>query len=225
MKPITCIATLTILALLAPLSTHAFEGKATFAVSTGRDKMTLRYAFKPDRVRMEMSGLPGSASGTMIYNLAKREMLVLLDSERMYMKMPIDPAKLPSTEPDAIQDPASKLQQTGRQKEILGYLCEEFILREADGVTQIWLTKSLGPFLGISGPAAGASGAKGWEQALSGQPYFPLSLSQKNAAGREVFTMDAQSIEPGTLPDTLFLPPDGYQPFSLPALPGLPMPR
>ena len=38
------------------------------------------------------------------------------------------------------------------------------------------------------------------------------------AKGKEVFKMEATKVEPGPLPDSLFVPPAGYEKFQMPSL-------
>ena len=67
------------------------------------------------------------------------------------------------------------------------------------------------------GRKSGPAGAK-WEEVLKGKGGFPLRVISRDARGRETFKMEATKIEPGALPDSLFVPPPGMKKFSMPSM-------
>ena len=55
-----------------------------------------------------------------------------------------------------------------------------------------------------------------FKEALKGKGGFPLRVISHDAKGKETFKMEATKIEPGPLPDSLFVPPASYKRFDMP---------
>ena len=198
-------------ALLIPvaLSAAGFEGKVTFQMTSGRGKPAdLTYSIKGDKVRMEFPNQKGS--GGMIMDTSKREMMVMMDEQKMYMVM-----ALPDTVAEAAAGRAEdvKLEKTSETTKIAGYTATKYIVTSREGTTDLWLAEGLGTFMGMSNnsnPMGGKRAApKAWERALAGKEMFPLRVVGKD------FKMEATSVEKTSLPDSLFTPPAGYQKFDM----------
>jgi len=212
-------------ALVGAVPAAAFEGRITLAMTSGKDSHTITYAIGKEAVRMEM-GAEGRTMATIV-SPAKREMIMLMPEEKMYMVMAFNETA------DAVKDEDLKqanLERTGRTETILGYACEEFISKDRSSTTEIWVTKELGTFIGASGGEGGGGGgimgmgrrnrsAGGkWEAAFKGKPAFPLRVVSRDAKGKEVSRMEATKIEPGSLPASLFQAPAGWERFQMPNL-------
>lgn len=216
------------LGLVAALSAAAFEGKVSLGVKSNRDaEQVIDYAMKGTRVRMEPK-MTGAGGAAMIMDWEKQEMTVLMTEQQMYMVMPL---KKPQAAARAQQNaPEQKIEKTGRTEKILGYTCDEYVTSEGGQTTEMWITEELGSFGGLGGgnPMGGMMGGgqksavpSSWERALQGKKgAFPLRVVSRDAKGKETFRLEAKKIEPGTLPDTLFAPPAGFQKFAMPAMPG-----
>lgn len=217
--------------LLAPgaLFGATFEGRVTFKMSTPKDpSQEMRYAIKGDKVRVE---LPNQKEmGGMIMDLGKREMIMIMDSQRMYMVMPMQdqpaggPGKKAQSEP--------KLEKTGETQKILGYLAEKYLSTHEGTTTEMWLAEGIGAFAGLGQPSGKGRGnaPQAWERALSGKPYFPLRVIGRDKGGKETFRMEATAIDKQPLGDDVFAAPAGYEKMDmggmmrgmLPGLPGMP---
>jgi hypothetical protein len=203
--------------LLAPAAVSAaeFEGRVNFKMTAARGQsQEIQYAIKGGRLRIEVPGQP--ATGGMIMDPAKKEMIMVMDEQRMYLVMPIpDPAAAPG-QPAAAD---VKLERTGQKEKILGHVAEKYVSTYEGVRTELWLAEGLGTFVGFNagGPGRGgrrsgaAPAAQAWERALAGKDLFPLRVVTFDTAGRESFRMEATLVERQSLPDTLFTPPAGYQ--------------
>ena len=103
-------------------------------------------------------------------------------------------------------------------------------MKDKGTVTEMWVADGLGTFMGLGSgggggnPMAGMFGGGGkksanaakWEEALKGKGGFPLRVISRDAKGKQSFKMEATKIEPGSLPDSLFAPPAGYEKFAMP---------
>ena len=206
-------------AALAPVTAlaAAFEGKVSFTLNTGQGQsQPINYSMKGDKIRIEMPGQKGM--GGLIVDPAKKEALVLMDEQKMYMAMamPDVQAQAAEAKPGEV-----KLEKTGQKEKILGYDAEKFISTYQGTTTELWLAEGLGSFLSFNpgNPMSGGRGATSpsqeWERALAGKALFPLRVISKDKAGQETFKMEATAINKQALPDSLFVPPAGYQKFDL----------
>jgi hypothetical protein len=203
-------------ALLAPgaVFAAAFEGKVNFALSTGRGQpQQISYSLKGDKIRIEMPGQKGM--GGLIMDPVKKETLIIMDEQKMYMvmAMPDVQAQAAEAKPGDV-----KLEKTGQKEKILGYDTEKYISTYQDTTTELWLAEGLGTFMSFSqgNPMAGRGGggaqpSQAWERALAGKELFPLRVTSKDKSGKETLKMEATAINKQTLSDSLFTPPAGYQ--------------
>lgn len=217
------------LGLAAAVGAAAFEGKVSLGMKSGRDaEQVIDYAMKGTRVRMEPK-MADAGGAAMIMDWEKQEMIVLMPEQQMYMVMPLKKAAAGARPEQA--SPEQKVEKTGRTEKILGYECEEYVTTEGGQTTEMWITEELGTFAGLGGgnPMAGMMGGGGaktaapssWERALqSKKGVFPLRVISRDAKGRETFRLEAKKVEPGTLPDSHFAPPSGYQKLAMPTMPG-----
>jgi hypothetical protein len=218
-----------VLFLASAICAVAFEGRITFEMKSSKknESVSMTQVMKNGLVRMEpqMAEAKGAA---MIFNWEKKVMIILMPEQRMYMTMPL---KMPQTAQAVKADkgPVSKPEKTGRTDTILGYSCDEYVTKGAKGeVVSVWITDKLGAFMGLSGgnPMMGGRGRGGddnsWEQAVKGmENFFPLRVVIHDASGKQTFTMETTKIDVSPVDDSQFSPPEGYQSFAMPGMPGM----
>ena len=209
----------------------AFEGKVALAITPEKGKpMTLNYAMKGSKLRMDTVAEGHQAS--MIMDAPKLEMTILMAEQNMYMVMPMK--KPIEHEMEKHQGEAAvantDVQVTGKTETILGYKTDQIVVtdKEKGTTTEMWVAQGLGTFMGLSGggspfggPRKNSAAAAKWEEALKGKTGFPLRVTSHDAKGKETFKMEATKVEPGPQPDSLFVPPPGYQKFEMPNMGGM----
>ena len=208
-----------------------FEGKVSLAMTAEKGRpMNLDYSIKGQKIRTDMhaEGRPM----TTIMDLARLEMLMLMPEQKTYMVMPI---KKPVEQALAKQgESTAGIEVTGKTETILGYKCNQILVKDKGTVTEVWAAEGLGAFMGLGqgggggggNPLAGMFGGGGkksanaakWEEALKGKGGFPLRVITRDPKGKDTFKMETTKIEPGNLPDSLFSPPAGYEKFEMPDL-------
>jgi hypothetical protein len=200
-------------AMLVPAAVAAvpFEGRLTFKMDAARSKaQEMGYAIKGDKIRIEFPSQ--KEMGGMIVDTSKQEMIMLMDSQRMYTVVPVPgPQGAP-----AAGGRQPKLEKTGETERIQGYTAEKYISTEGGTKTEFWLTEGLGTFAAFSNAdpvgRAGVGGMpSGWERAIAGKPLFPLRVIGYDKAGKQSFRMEVTSINRQALPDGMFTPPIDYQ--------------
>lgn len=208
------------LALPVALCAASFEGKVFFKVTDAKGKTAeMSQSIKGDKMRMES---PGKAKGAMIVDGSKKEMLMMMDDEKMYMVMAVPDA---AVEAGKQAKEEATIEKTSTTEKILGYTATKYISTDKDGSkTELWLAEGLGSFMsmnqgggggGMFGGGRGSKPSPTWERALSGTELFPLRVVIKDKKDKETFRQEVTSIEKQKLPDTLFVPPEGYQKFDM----------
>jgi len=195
-----------------------FEGKISQAISAGKKggTQTLDYAIKGQKLRLDIT--VEDTQVTTITDMDKLEVIILMPEQKQYM---VQPVKKPLEQAAAkAGENTAELEMTGKTETILGYNCSQALIKDKGTVTELWLVEGLAAFPGLGAPAGGKKGAHvaKWEEALKGKSGFPLRVISRDAKGKETFKMEATKVEPGPLPDSVFLPPAGYEKFKMPSL-------
>jgi hypothetical protein len=207
---------LVIAALLATasLSAKEFEGTVKMKLTDGRSKaMPIEYSIKGGLLRTDMQVEEGMTA-TVIMDIAKDEMIMLMPGQPMYMVMPI---KQSAAKASGHVGEEPELINTGETEVILGYKCTKYLVKSKEAVTEIWATDELGVFLGVSNAMGGggqAAAPASWERAISGKNFFPLRVASAPGS-KQKFRMDVTAIDPKSLPASFFAPPAGYQKFDM----------
>jgi len=197
--------------------------------SSSNGSQTVDMSIKEGFMRMDMTASKGA--GAMIMDLKNQQMIILMPAQRMYMIQPIpQPGATPQAGgyPQAGAAPrgqAPTLEDTGVKETILGYVCTKYTATGAHGTAQIWVTDQLGAFNGLfhgGGPGQRPQVPQAWESALRGKGFFPMRVVS-NDNGKQ-FRMEVTSVEKTSLPDSLFMPPEGWRKFDLGAMMGGAMP-
>jgi hypothetical protein len=197
----------------------AFEGKVSLAMSSGKGKpQTLNYSIKQDAMRIEITANDGQSFAS-IMDMKKLEMIMLMPKEKMYMVMPMKQTIEKAAASADIKDP--NIEKTGRTETILGYKCDEYVTKDKNSTTEIWLAEGLGSFMGMGDNGGGGmfgkkKAAASWEEKFKGKPGFPLRVVTRDGKSKETFRMEATKIEPGSLPTSLFQPPSGWEKLQMP---------
>ena len=202
-----------------------FEGKVTLAMTSAKGKtQDMNYSMKGQKIRMDIKAEGHEMSSIM--DMAKLEMLMLMPEQNMYMVMPIKKPIEQAMEKQGAS--TAEVELTGKTDTILGYKCNQILVKDKGTVTEMWVAEGLGMFMGLGngggggGPFGGGhKAAAKWEEVLKGKGGFPLRVIMHDPKGKETFKMEATKIEPGVRPDSDFVPPAGYQKFQMPDLGGL----
>lgn len=210
----------------SPLATaQSFEGVIEMQMK-GADQdspMPMKYMVKGDFVRTESQSPRGEFA--MIMNMKDRKMIMLMPQMKSYMERTIDSsAQLPA---DAKKP---EFKKTGKTEKILGYDCEQYIIKEENRETEVWAAKGLGTFMrprmggGMGGPGGrGGMGRGGqmpaaWEEEFRTKGFFPMRTITRDADGKEEARMEVIKIEKKELEASLFKAPEGWQKMDMPMM-------
>ena len=187
------------------LSAAPFEGKMQFQIKEGRkDPLLFDYLIKGGKVRVITENNYGER-GTVIVDNAQKKMFVVMDKEKKFIEMSMEPPK-GSEKKEAEKADFSK---TGKKETILGYACEEWVAKDKNGVSEVWLAKGLGTFLGF-GNAKVKQSQTFWQTEVEKQNLFPLRVISKSDSGKEKTRWEVKKIERKNLDASLFKIPASY---------------
>ena len=129
-----------------------------------------------------------------------------MDKMKMYMEMPAPPVADSSL-------PKPEITKTGKSQKILDYECQQYLVKEGETASEVWITKGLGTFQMFRMAGRGRnSNAQAWQKMVGSEGGFPLLASTKNGDA-EISKMMATKIEKKSHDDALFKIPDGYKRF------------
>jgi len=216
-------------ALLAPCAVLAgtFEGKVTMSVTTGLKDgpQTVNYSIKEGYLRVDTATAKGG--GAIITDFKNKQILILMEQQHMYMVKDLNDLAAQPRPPSATAAPTgaaatgtTSFKDTGVKETILGYPCEKYEVTSPRGTTEIWATDQLGTFAGLSmagGPGRHGTPPPAWESVIKGSGFFPMRVVSADGKG---FRLEVTSVEKASLPDSLFMAPEGWRKLDLGAMMG-----
>ncbi len=167
MRILKLLILLIIFAVPLLAQTNNFEGKIVLKVNTGGNDNYMNYLIKGNAVRMEMPQMP---VGYML--LRDSTFYVVMPQQKMYMSVSAQQQKMMgSGDPLKNLDDKRKPIKTGRTKKILGYTCNEYVIKDDAGTTTIWATDKFINFPGFDG-----TGDDAMREVLGLEKFFPMSV-------------------------------------------------
>ena len=123
------------------------------------------------------------------------------------MSMPMMPGMMEKME----------LQATGQKTNLLGFACQQYVLKQRGETLEIWATDQLLPYQPYVQNQPHRFGPQRieeqWPGILTSRKLFPLLATLRYDNGAERFRFEVQSVTPQKLTDEeakLFHPPAGY---------------
>ena len=123
-----------------------------------------------------------------------------------------------------MQNAKPELQTTGQKTNLLGFACQQYVLKQRGETLEVWATDSLlpyQPYLQNQPHRFGPSRIEDqWPAMLTSRKLFPLLARLRYDNGAERFRFEVQSVTPQKLTAEdakLFQPPEGY--FEIQPLP------
>jgi hypothetical protein len=165
---------------------------------------------KGSMAKITNTATPSTPASTMIYRSDLRMIRILNDENKTYFEIPQGKSKDEGSEEGG--KPAA-IKKTGKTKKILGYRCDQYLMREEEMETEIWGTKDL---KGLSSALARALGEEragqgaAWNDELTRLGIYPI-LANTRIEGKVVESQEVVRIEKRSLPDDLFSLPAGYK--------------
>jgi hypothetical protein len=195
----------------------SFEGRIRMKVTSGRETTEMEYAMKGAKMRIDAG--PADERMASIIDLQTKQMLMLIDSEKMYMVM-----KMPEAPQGKAEKEEGTIEKTSETAVIAGYTATKYLVRSKDAKEpiEVWATEDLGTFFNpdsFGGPFGGKSKPPVWESLLRNKGFFPLRTIVREK--RTETRMEVVAVDKASLPDSLFTPPADYKRMDMPGMGGL----
>jgi len=200
------------------MAQRAFEGVIVSKNITTDERgtpqqFTMTMHVKSDMVKIQNSPMGTSPGSTLIYRGDKKLVWMLNEEDSSYFEISQQEKSAEVYSSSSLQGKPPVVRLTGRKSDILGYKCDQILVRGDNIETEIWATKSLGNlFATISKVLAGevsASGA-GWESTILKMGYYPIKASTK-VEGKVLESQEVTKIEKNALTRDVFELPAGYK--------------
>ena len=188
-----------------------FQGKVTFEVSDEGQNQQISYFVKGNKFLIQPADGEGAVQGSMIYDGDKKAVIIIMNEQKMYMEMPIDPTDEISNNESAELDYFVK---TGNSKDVMGYSCDEFEFKDESKKGLALMTKELGSFMFMDDPKSG--GSSQWQKEIMSEGYFPMLVKEENSSGELETIFKVIDLELMNLDDKMFSAPPGFTKFDMP---------
>ena len=148
----------------------------------------------------------------MIYRLDRKVTWMINDDDHSYFEILRD-TQSPNHPEQPTPSSKAGIQQTGRKKKILGYVCEQILIKRADQVTELWGTKKLSDLakttsLVLGETEGGALG--GWPEEIRKLDLYPLSASTR-IDGKVIEAQETTNVSRTSVRSDLFELPSSYR--------------
>ena len=163
-----------------------------------------------EAVRISISAFGTNPGSTIIYRHDQGIAWMLNDQEKTYFEI-----RQPEQSPDQKEQKPqqhSDVKRTGKRRTILGYPCDQLVLRTTEVETEYWGTKKLAALSATIARAIDNESAEvgGMSDELAAMGYFPL-IARTKLEGREVESTEVTKIVKQRLDPALFEIHAGYK--------------
>jgi hypothetical protein len=175
-------------------------------------KYIMTMSVKGGMVRVDIPSY-GSTPGTaLIYRRDLKCVWVLNDTEKSYFEM-----RQEASGTEGITAESPQIRRSGKTKKILGYPCDQLLMKAGDAETEFWGTKKLGALaksITLAIEAGGEEGGGVMNDELASMGYFPL-IARTKLQGVVVESSEVTKIEGKHLEPALFEVPKDYRKQSM----------
>jgi hypothetical protein len=180
----------------------SFEGVLEVQAQNTERVQLFTYSVKNGRIRIEAADVSDAAQVLLVDHPAKKT-YVLLPAREQYIEI--------ANAVEVGHEPTG-LQKTELTDQILGYKCDQLMVKLSDAEVEIWATKDFG----TAGTMLTTLGAKtldtpAWEIELFSKGYFPLKVIIRDVSGYDAGKFEVNTVQKKALGDYLFRIPMGYE--------------
>jgi hypothetical protein len=168
---------------------------------------------KADRVKVQISAMGSSPGSTVIYRNDRGVIWMLNDEDQTYYEVSQDDQSGKGKTAPAPKGNTPFLRKPGRTRKILGYVCNQYVIKHLDTETEIWGTRKLSNLVQALSKALGSEdleSGSAWSDELTTLGVFPMVATTK-IEGRVVESSEVTKVQPQNLQTSLFEIPTGYR--------------
>ncbi len=182
-------------------------------------KYTMRLLVKDEMVRTEISSFGSNPASILIYRRDLGLVWVLNEKTKTFFEMRTNDQGQSREGGQTRGKPG--IRKTGKMRKILGYQCDQLLLRNEDAQTEYWGTRSLTALATSIARAFGSDPTEpngGMNDELASLGYFPM-IVRTRWEGRLIETSEVTRIGRQALADSLFVLPPDFRKESAPGMP------
>jgi hypothetical protein len=213
------IVSIIILLLIAASASSQFEGVVeSTSLTTDETGTMVRYPMtmlvKGEMVKIVIPAVGQNQPTTMIYRRDRGMMWVLNDETKTYFEIVLSDEGANRESPDdQAAGEGPQPQRTGKSRTILGYACDQVLVKTGEVETEFWGTKQLGELARtishVFGDGSADEGSP-WGDEITKMGYFPL-VAKTRLQGKVLESMEVTRIARKSLPGDMFDIPSGYR--------------
>jgi hypothetical protein len=168
---------------------------------------------RKDMLRVQIPALGEMPGSTVIYRGDRKISWVLNDQEKSYFEVSLSQdVQQRSTVPEMDSSDRPVFVRTKKTRKVLGYQCEQLIVKRGESETEIWGTKGLAALTAVleGTLAREARGGVGYEtQMIAQMGVFPV-VSITRYDGKVIESQEITRVERKPVGPELFQVPAGY---------------
>jgi hypothetical protein len=204
--------------LFSAAATAQFEGvveshNLTVDEQGAEQRYVMTMWVRKDMVRVQIPALGEMPGSTVIYRGDRRTSWVLNDQEKSYFEVSFSQdVQQRSTVPEMDSTDRPVFVRTKKTRKVLGYPCEQLIVKRGESETEIWGTKGLAALTTVleGTLARDARGGVEYEtQMIAQMGIFPL-VSITRYGGKIIESQEISRVERKPVGPELFQVPAGY---------------
>jgi hypothetical protein len=165
-----------------------------------------------DMIRVNIPSVGGIPGSIVIYRHDRKVSWVINEVEKTYFEVPLADQLMVQKQADQNAD-KSTVDRTKKTRKLLGYQCEQIILKRGESETEIWGAKGLSDLTARMDSLLGDSGERGVgteTEVMRQLQLFPLvSITRSN--GKVVDSQEVTRIERRPLDLSLFVIPPEFK--------------
>jgi hypothetical protein len=196
-----------------------FEGAITMHTTGTHGVTEILFLTKGGKLRVDVPGHDGQLAHGIIDPAAKT-IVVLMDSQKLAMQMPIPTPG--ATSAVATASKTGKVTRTGKHETVAGYDCEDWEITHETGKRESACVAEGLSFFDLSTMAGTVGGVSpSWVDELRERGGFPLRTIETDPAGKEISRMEVTKIEKKPIDAANFTVPAAYHLMQMPGIPGM----
>ena len=180
----------------------SFEGVLEVQAQNTERVQIYTYSVKNGRIRVEPANATDAAQVILVDHPAKKT-YVLLPAREEYIEI--------ANAGEVGREPTG-LQKTELTDEILGYTCDQFLVKSSQAEVELWATKEFGTAgTMLTTIVAGTFNTPTWETELLSMGYFPMKVIIRDGSGYDAGKFEVNTVQKKALGEFLFRIPKGYE--------------
>jgi len=186
-----------------------FQGAIEWSLkSANGERRNVRYLARGNDARLQIDGVQGrGAFDALIWD---EKISVIDNARKTYTTQELDDVKTDKAKHDA--DPEQvRIDKTGERKSLSGVICERYEMLDGPAHVSACVTGLSGTFDVNKFEAVSGVDVPAWAEKLLGEEFMPLEATARDAAGKELYTVELVRYDAGSVDESMVSLPRTYR--------------